>query len=823
MNNVLKKHGDSIKKQGTKIKQHVQTTTQAFVAKHPDEIAKAQQQVEKGITKFNLSTTAFQLPTISAPAPAPASASTTTATPHPKSVVEEVESSQSIHSAATALAASAASSSLEKDYVSVELEPETEELDEISQQEREEQTVQVKEEEETSMTTTTMPTHNSDEEAQPMISTMEESALFEYPTRLSDTVAAVNAKHEENEENEKKDDDDDNSAGGGASDADVDGSGSGSDSEDWEDSGDEAWPVSNTRYAPVGDYQSRVSNPKGSTRLATEFTLGAGFHHLNVAGAKHMFGLDHNAGTILPCDRDQKLVQYNEAALELMKANKLQGKGLKVSKSAYLDKVLLITDAPHAIRLYIGDEDGLCIVGMALIRDDIIFTSGILNEDVQKPLTLQLDGDGPVLESIEIQCCTFLEGGGGRVEKKISYIMLRGNGETIMFGQVHEEGFDGKSSIYSEVESATGNLCIAGIGYFDNKPISLQVVDLGADCDDVVDAMDTCVYYNNGVISGNLIRSRMKEVEFLNSITTENDAVWDVLEGCMDAVENSSPSYGELLPNAINLFETALNGNVDTIHSVMRLDRYLTHVIQEKKTIDTFDNDNLNFYAKLIPMKQMWGIFSNTIERIKRITNTQPELNSFNVAFLQGTDEFFMQAFFIFLTQAALLILTISHIWIHRSEAFHIPSPLRFVVSICGTIVVNFMAKQSKNNFEDFETIFPEYIGTTMYKLDAFSNIVGGKLVTLSTLVLLMMTDDNLDIVLNATALLFVLELDECLVDSNPIWVTGVYRGYFMKDVLKELQTSDSRYWNPDYLRKDRGQHYRLHLPSCSLLFPQEK
>ena len=339
MNNVLKKHGDSIKKQGTKIKQHVQTTTQAFVAKHPDEIAKAQHQVEKGITKFNLSTTSFQLPTISVPASASASAS----------------------SAATAVVASVASSSLEKDYVSVELEPETEALDEISQQEREEQAVQA---------TTTMPTHNSDEEAQPMISTMEESALFEYPTRLSDTVAAVNAKHEENEENEKKDDDededdDDNSAGGGASDADVDGSGSGSDSEDWEDSGDEAWPVSNTRYAPVGDYQSRVSNPKGSTRLATEFTLGAGFHHLNVAGAKHMFGLDHNAGTILPCDRDQKLVQYNEAALELMKANKLQGKGLKVSKSAYLDKVLLITDAPHAIRLYIGDEDGtsyLCIL-----------------------------------------------------------------------------------------------------------------------------------------------------------------------------------------------------------------------------------------------------------------------------------------------------------------------------------------------------------------------------------------------------------------------------------------------------------------------------
>ena len=70
-----------------------------------------------------------------------------------------------------------------------------------------------------------------------------------------------------------------------------------------------------------------------------------------------------------------------------------------------------------------------------------------------------------------------------------------------------------------------------------------------------------------------------------------------------------------------------------------------------------------------------------------------------------------MQAIFIFLTQVTLLILTLSHIWTHRDEAFHIPSPLRLIVSICGTIVVNYMAKQSKNNFEDFATIFPEYVG----------------------------------------------------------------------------------------------------------------
>jgi len=456
---------------------------------------------------------------------------------------------------------------------------------------------------------------------------------------------------------------------------------------------------------------------------------------------------------------------------------------------------------------------------LALLRDDIIFTSGILSEDFQKPLTLQLDPESPVFENIELQSCTWLEGK-DRVEKKISYLRLSSGGDALEFGTIHESGFDGKRSIYSEVESATGKLCLSGVGYFDNKPISLQVVDLGADCEDVVDAMDTCVYYNNGVISGNVVRSRAKEVEFLSSIVTEDDQVWDCLVGCMDAVENSSPSYGELLPNAVNLLESSLSGDVQTIHSVFRMDRHLTHAIQQQQGIDTFENDHLNFYSKLIPMKQMWGIFANTIERIKRINSYQPELNSFNMAFLQGTDEFKLQAVFVFLTQAALLILTLSHIWVHREDAFHIPSPLRFLVSISGTIVVNFMAKQSKNNFEDFATIFPEYVNTTQYKLDAFSNIVGGYLVTLSTLVILLMTDDNLDIVLNATALLFVLELDECLVDTNPIVVTSVYRAYFMKDILKELNQSDARYWNPDYLRKDRGQHYRLHLPSCSFLFP---
>jgi len=418
-------------------------------------------------------------------------------------------------------------------------------------------------------------------------------------------------------------------------------SGSSSDSERYDPSDDEAWPTSSTRYAPVGDAESKVSS-RGSSRLAREFTMGTGFHHLNEGGNRAIFA--RQAGTILPppATNGAGLTHYSEAAIALMKQHDLSDSGLWTSKETYLDKVLLVTDAPHAIKVYIGNDHGphkcgSCVVGMALIRDDIVFTSGFLQEDFCPPLTIHLDPERPVIESIELQSCTWLVGRNGQVKKKISYLKISCKSDVMVFGKSHIPGFDGERSIFGPSERAEGNLCICGIGYFDSKPISLQVVDLGSDCKDVVDAMDTNVYYNRGVISGNVIRSRRPEVAFLGSITTENDDVWDVLLGCMDAVENSCPSYGELLPNAVNFLEGALNGDIEAIHSILRMDRFLTHTIQEKNTIQTFENDHLNFYAKLIPMKQMWGIFSNAVERIKRNHTYQPVMNSFNVAFLKAT------------------------------------------------------------------------------------------------------------------------------------------------------------------------------------------
>ncbi len=587
--------------------------------------------------------------------------------------------------------------------------------------------------------------------------------------------------------------------------------------EHWEDSEDEAWPTSSERYTPIGDANSKVSS-FGSSRLAREFTMGNGFYHLTEKGNRTTF----DTAALGPCRGKKQSDYYTKDAIALMKHHGL--KDLQVRNHTYLRKVLLVTDAPHAIKVYIGNENGPCVVGMALVRDGIIFTSGVLCEKYQEPLVLEVDPECPILDTIEMQSCTWL-GANQILCKKITYLKLTSGNNSIVFGEPHISGFDGDRGIYAPVEDAHGKLCISAIGYFDSKPISLQIVDLGSGCQDVVDAMDTNVYYHNGVISGNITRSRKAEVEFLGSITTDQDHVWEVLEGCMDAIEGSSPSHGELLPNAVDLIEEALSGDIEAIHSVLRVDRYLTHIIQQKKTIQTFSSDRSNFYAKLIPLKQMWGILSDTTERIKRINSYQPVLNSFSRAFLEGTNDFFRKACFVFLTQLTLLILTVGHCWTHMDAIFQKPSLLKIVVSVCGTIVVAYLAVGFKANYEDFLKIFPDYADTTLCIIDALSNVGGGIVVTFCTFFLLMMTDNNLDIVLNATALLFVIELDEIVVDNNPIYITGLYRAYFVNAIIKDLDGSDKRYWDYLYLRKNRGEHYRIHLPSCSFLFssPRKK
>ena len=65
----------------------------------------------------------------------------------------------------------------------------------------------------------------------------------------------------------------------------------------------------------------------------------------------------------------------------------------------------------------------------------------------------------------------------------------------------------------------------------------------------------------------------------------EDPSAIPVLEAVMEAVEHANPSWTGLLPNAINIIDDALAAKMGTTASVLRLDRYLTHVIQKKLSV----------------------------------------------------------------------------------------------------------------------------------------------------------------------------------------------------------------------------------------------
>ena len=173
-------------------------------------------------------------------------------------------------------------------------------------------------------------------------------------------------------------------------------------------------------------------------------------------------------------------------------------------------------------------------------------------------------------------------------------------------------------------------LIAATDGIFDHRIIFLSLLNFSASPAFCSDHTAT-IYYNNttGVISGNFIRDtqQLMDVEYGNSIIMEDGSILygdkSIVHNCMKAIGRSNPSCGELLPNTVDLFERSLNGDLQSIHTVFRLDRYLSYIIQNRQpivalnysmdtTTTTTNGDDggeqqheWNHYSKLIPMKQM--------------------------------------------------------------------------------------------------------------------------------------------------------------------------------------------------------------------------
>ena len=81
--------------------------------------------------------------------------------------------------------------------------------------------------------------------------------------------------------------------------------------------------------------------------------------------------------------------------------------------------------------------------------------------------------------------------------------------------------------------------------------------------------------------------------------------------------------------------------------------------------------------------------------------------------------------------------------------------------------------------------------------MDFLSNVVLGLVVIVINFLLLVYTEEVLDLVLNSTAIFFALELDEGLVNVSEGSIKNMHRNFIINDLNKNIQKEKYRhYWD---------------------------
>ncbi len=200
----------------------------------------------------------------------------------------------------------------------------------------------------------------------------------------------------------------------------------------------------------------------------------------------------------------------------------------------------------------------------------------------------------------------------------------------------------------------------------------------------------------------------------------------------------------------------------ETIHSILRLDRYLRSLIQRDITFHSRKKyqEDLGLTTKLY---QVWSPLSETMKLIQKIHNGDLELNCYQIAYLSQDYVDVIYALITIMCQIGLIILLgLSLFEMDTSQIFPLYEGVVIIpiIFIFTTLVVS---KQFTNTLTFYQT-FPDMIHTFVGKCDLFSNVICACIIVLLNFCVLAFSDSLMDIVLNSLAALFIIELDDSMV-----------------------------------------------------------
>jgi len=472
-------------------------------------------------------------------------------------------------------------------------------------------------------------------------------------------------------------------------------------------------------------------------------------------------------------------------------------------------KVLILTEAITEVR--VCTRMGT-VSGMTFCKGEQALQAGCVLPALDK--ALPLDEDFPFLRKITMQQSITEDATKRILMKGIVYLRFETiQGAVLEVGMTRTPGTRGSTKDLPP-EEVEGVLAIVALGLAHATPVSLQVVDLSA-MEDPMEHLET-VFYQRDLLSFINVTENMALYEHLGMVALEHADLLPVVDELLDGVENANPSSSELLPNVIATIDEALGNSNATMHSVFRLDRYLMNVIATKAEVGMWD-EHWNHWKKLIPLKQMISVLAEMVLLTKRIALNKAEPNVYCYAFLSGQRTDYVKACLTFATQ--LLLITMLFLGIDLSQ-FGIFQQ-SFVISVTVTAIVMTIVKgQVENHLAFRKTFLDATLKNNIIVMDFLANVVMAGFVVLSNFLLLASTVEYLDLVLNATAIVFIIELDDAALNADDDGIADLYRGVCYKMVRDLIATKDPRYWNAQQLREE---HPKVSLEHAALVWPDRK
>eukprot|EP01083_Nonionella_stella_P155630 502961_1 len=369
----------------------------------------------------------------------------------------------------------------------------------------------------------------------------------------------------------------------------------------------------------------------------------------------------------------------------------------------------------------------------------------------------------------------------------LSYLELKTSHFTHRIGEIQtphsSSPFEFNTIRYSDVISESGTLLIKGIysvrniEYGQGNVIGFQVIDIA---DTEIDQIKTFYFRRNQSIHA----SQNTSDEILSGLVGIEDR--DVLN-----VMSTMIRFGDIVPNRmqehsiLDLIKRCLDGSLATMSSVGVIERWLNHVIttdfrSQSDVLDAlfkyhrykiFDHeDDIHSehepHCILIKHLHFWKPIVETVHEAKRIWYYTPTIDIYGLTYLDPTWMNYLNAMITIGVQMFMFILVVMHLSIDtdseswEGEILSNYVALAMAIGVSGAIVSMSVA-QVKKTYDFIRTFGGKH--WMVYCMIIANVFIALCIIPLNFLVLLS-TQNKLDVVLNSLAMAFVLQMDETVV-----------------------------------------------------------